>query len=205
MNLGEKISSLRKQKNMTQFDLADKLNVSNKMISKRETNRSLPDVETIKRIADEFEISINELFECIHDKDVEEKKYDFTIIYKFKKYCFISFGVLLFSLFCTILFVTRTSILLETTMLGEINAILKIFSFIGIFASLLVSVIMFITQVIYMKEVIKKNPLVSEYQVTYERYSLTYVIVLGIYILGLTIYFTLFIIDKNSPAINRGF
>ena len=116
---------------MTQFDLADKLNVSNKMISKRETNRSLPDVETIKRIADEFEISINELFECIHDKDVEEKKYDFTIIYKFKKYCFISFGVLLFSLFCTILFVTRTSILLETTMLGEINAILKIFSFIG--------------------------------------------------------------------------
>ena len=61
-------------------------------------------------------------------------------------------------------------------MVGEINAILKIFNFIGIFTSLLVSVIMFITQVIYMKEVIKKNPLVSEYQVTYIRDSLTNII-----------------------------
>ena len=51
MSLGEKIQVLRKQKGMTQDQLADVLNVSRQAISKWETNESQPDIERLVEIA----------------------------------------------------------------------------------------------------------------------------------------------------------
>ena len=49
---GEMISSLRKEKNMTQNDLAEKMNVTDKAVSKWERNLSCPDVNSIPKLAE---------------------------------------------------------------------------------------------------------------------------------------------------------
>ena len=51
-SLGEMISSLRKEKNMTQNDLAEKMNVTDKAVSKWERNLSCPDVNSIPKLAE---------------------------------------------------------------------------------------------------------------------------------------------------------
>lgn len=58
---GEFISSLRKDKNLTQNQLADRLGVSNKAISRWETGRGYPDIESFEALSREFCVSINEL------------------------------------------------------------------------------------------------------------------------------------------------
>lgn len=63
MELGKKIAYYRKNKNITQDALAKQLGISNQAVSKWETEQSCPDVELLPRIADIFEISLDELFE----------------------------------------------------------------------------------------------------------------------------------------------
>lgn len=54
-----RITSLRKEKGMSQISLALKLNVSQKMISAYETGKSEPSISTLKNIADIFNASID--------------------------------------------------------------------------------------------------------------------------------------------------
>ena len=61
-SIGETIATLRKEKKMTQSDLAQKMNVTDKAVSKWERGISLPDVETISKLADVLEVSVEELF-----------------------------------------------------------------------------------------------------------------------------------------------
>ena len=58
---GEMISSLRKEKNMTQNDLAEKMNVTDKAVSKWERNLSCPDVNSIPKLAEILGVSVEEL------------------------------------------------------------------------------------------------------------------------------------------------
>ncbi len=55
------IAELRKQKNMTQKDLAKKLGVTDKAISRWETGRGYPDIEILPDLAKILSVSINEL------------------------------------------------------------------------------------------------------------------------------------------------
>ena len=61
MNLGEKIYELRTKKNLSQGDLADKLDVSRQSVSKWENNTAVPDLDKLIKICDIFEISLDEL------------------------------------------------------------------------------------------------------------------------------------------------
>ena len=61
--IAKNISGLRKQKGMTQAELADKLCYSNKSISKWERADSLPDAEMLYKIAIFFGVDVNYLFE----------------------------------------------------------------------------------------------------------------------------------------------
>lgn len=61
MNLGERIYELRNQKNLSQGDLADKLDVSRQSISKWENNMAVPDLDKLMKLCDVFEISLDEL------------------------------------------------------------------------------------------------------------------------------------------------
>lgn len=61
IQIGNNIAAFRKQCGMTQADLADKLNYSDKAVSKWERGESVPDVMTLAQIAELFGIGVNEL------------------------------------------------------------------------------------------------------------------------------------------------
>lgn len=69
MTLGEKIYELRTKTNLSQGDLANKLNVSRQSISKWENGNSTPDLEKIIKLAEIFNISLDEL---IKNEEKEE-------------------------------------------------------------------------------------------------------------------------------------
>ena len=60
--IGKFIANLRKEKNMTQQELAKKLGVTDRAISKWENGRGLPDYSLLQDLCDTLSISINELF-----------------------------------------------------------------------------------------------------------------------------------------------
>ncbi|MCM1052968.1 MAG: helix-turn-helix domain-containing protein [Ruminococcus sp.] len=59
--VGEFISRERKIRNMTQAELAKKLNVTSQAISKWENGRGLPDIELLKSLSEIFEVNIEDL------------------------------------------------------------------------------------------------------------------------------------------------
>ena len=62
MNLGKTIQTLRKLKNLTQNELAEKLFVSYQAVSQWENGNTNPDISILPNIADVFGITIDELF-----------------------------------------------------------------------------------------------------------------------------------------------
>lgn len=59
--LGTMITSLRKEHGMTQLELAEKMSVTDKAVSKWERDLSFPDVNSLPKLAEIFGISIDEL------------------------------------------------------------------------------------------------------------------------------------------------
>ena len=72
IRIGEKIRSLRKQKNVSQEVLAQYLGVSFQAVSKWENGSAMPDVAMIPAIASFFEVSTDELFDF--NRMEQEKK-----------------------------------------------------------------------------------------------------------------------------------
>ncbi|MBO5348791.1 MAG: helix-turn-helix transcriptional regulator [Clostridia bacterium] len=72
MNLAEKLFELRKAKNLTQDDVAEKLNVTRQTVSKWETGQSTPDFDKIVPLCELYEISPNELL--MGEKQEPEKE-----------------------------------------------------------------------------------------------------------------------------------
>ena len=62
-SLGDRIKSLRMENNLTQKQLAEALNVTDKAVSKWERGLSFPDVSMLEPISDLLDISILELLE----------------------------------------------------------------------------------------------------------------------------------------------
>lgn len=57
----DNLISLRKLNNMSQEELADRLDISRQTLSKYETGESLPDIEKCKAIANIFDVSLDDL------------------------------------------------------------------------------------------------------------------------------------------------
>ena len=68
MRLSEKIQILRKQKNISQEQLAEQLNVSRQAISKWETGESLPDIENILRLSSIFDVTTDYLLKTYNEE-----------------------------------------------------------------------------------------------------------------------------------------
>lgn len=62
--LGDIINKLRKEKGLTQKDLADELNISDKAVSRWETGNSFPDLDMIFRISKFFNVSFKDLLQA---------------------------------------------------------------------------------------------------------------------------------------------
>ena len=71
MNIGERIYNLRTEANMSQGDLAEKLNVSRQSVSKWENNNSTPDIEKLVLIASVFGITVDKLVKDDVTKNIE--------------------------------------------------------------------------------------------------------------------------------------
>ena len=66
------IASLRKEKGLTQLELAQMMNVTDKAVSKWERDLSCPDIASLPKLAEILGVSIDELMKC--RKATEEKK-----------------------------------------------------------------------------------------------------------------------------------
>lgn len=82
MTLGEKLKKLRLENSLTQEDLARKIFVTRNAISKWETNRGIPSIDSLKNLANEFKVSLDyllneeELFSIVaeHKQTIENTK-----------------------------------------------------------------------------------------------------------------------------------
>lgn len=66
--LGEKIKSYRESKNMTQNEIADILGVKSATVSKYESGTLEPNIESLKKLAKIFEVSVDELLNDEQDR-----------------------------------------------------------------------------------------------------------------------------------------
>ena len=74
IKIGKFIAECRKKNNLTQMQLAEKLNVTDRAISKWENGKSMPDSSIMLELCNELKISVNELLsgEMIEMKDYNQ-------------------------------------------------------------------------------------------------------------------------------------
>ena len=75
IDTGKFIASCRKDKNMTQVQLAEKLNISDRAVSKWETGKCMPDSSIMLELCNILDVTVNELLsgERIETKDYQKK------------------------------------------------------------------------------------------------------------------------------------
>lgn len=73
--IGKFIAKCRKDKHMTQQELAEKLGVSDRTVGNWENGRNMPDLSLFKPLCKEFNISLNDLMsgEIVEEKEYQEK------------------------------------------------------------------------------------------------------------------------------------
>ena len=72
VKIGKFIKAVRKEKNLTQREIAEKLNISEKTVSKWETGNGLPEVGLMLPLCELLQISVNEL---LSGERLDEKRY----------------------------------------------------------------------------------------------------------------------------------
>ena len=73
---GTMIAALRKEQGMTQLELAQKMGVTDKAVSKWERDLSFPDVNSIPKLAEIFNVTVDEMMHVKADtkENTEESK-----------------------------------------------------------------------------------------------------------------------------------
>lgn len=84
MQIGNRLSKLRKQYGYTQKQLADELNLSQQIISNIERNATAPDVEFLQGVADLYMISLDDLIgrKLLFPKDSSYEQQILSIVEK---------------------------------------------------------------------------------------------------------------------------
>ena len=62
-SFGAMIAAMRKEQGMTQLELAEKMGVTDKAVSKWERDLSFPDVNSIPRLAEIFDVTVDEIMQ----------------------------------------------------------------------------------------------------------------------------------------------
>lgn len=121
MNLGEKIFELRKELNITQEQLAEKMNVTRQTISKWELNETTPDIKQAKELSKIFKVSLDELTNnnvknILNEKVSNTEKLAWLILKILKFLGIIFIVILIIDVISLILFSTiKTTTLIEET------------------------------------------------------------------------------------------
>lgn len=83
--LGMMIASLRKEKGMTQMELAEKMGITDKAVSKWERDLSCPDVNSLPKLAEIFDVTVDELMQVkteAREEITKDKKVSVELICK---------------------------------------------------------------------------------------------------------------------------
>ena len=145
IKIGKFISECRKQKNLTQLELAEKLNVTDRAISKWECGRSMPDSSIMLELCKILGISVNELLtgERLDMKDYDKQAEENLLELKKQKeeadnrllrieIVMVSFGIAL----ACVLVMVASYVAMETWL----RIVLIVFAYIAIFAMAFVGV-----------------------------------------------------------------
>lgn len=132
MTFGKRLKSLRLEKNMSQQDLAEKLNVTPQAVSKWENDISEPEFQIIKEITQIYKVSFDRLFQ-----DDEKSIYKGLVLNVVKDsrmggvYSFFTF-------FCSFLFLSFIIITIYTYTLDELTIHFPLsFGSVGVFTGIL--------------------------------------------------------------------
>jgi transcriptional regulator with XRE-family HTH domain len=83
-NIGDRIAYLRKTKRISQTDLAKSIGASREAIGKYERNEAMPSVETAKKIADIFDVTLDYLVDetaaAAFDKQTVKRIQDIEVL-----------------------------------------------------------------------------------------------------------------------------
>lgn len=75
MTFGEKLKQLRIQRELSQEELAENLHVSRQAVTKWESNRGLPDLENLKAIAQQFDVTLDSLLDEAEEVETTEENF----------------------------------------------------------------------------------------------------------------------------------
>jgi len=142
MEFNKKIQELRKQKGLTQEDLAEKLYVSRTAISKWESGKGYPNIDSIKEIAKFFGITIDDLLSgdqllMVANADKQITK---------KHLCDLVFGLINLSvallLFLPFFAIKKDDIIQSVSLLNlySVQLYVKTAYFVVVFASILIGI-----------------------------------------------------------------
>lgn len=149
MNFSEKIKKLRKENNLTQEELADKLFISRTAISKWESGKGYPSIDLLKQISKEFNVSVDNLLsseQVLEIVEIDKKN-------KIKKISSILFAVLdlmiLFLIFLPLYGMEINNYVYSVSLLSNNNLIeyikiLYLVSYFVIFLLGIIEIIMFV-------------------------------------------------------------
>lgn len=90
MEFNEKLQELRKRKGLTQEELAEKLYVSRTAVSKWESGRGYPSIDSLKAIAKFFSVTVDELLSSNEMLTMVEENHKQTK----KQFCDLIFGLI---------------------------------------------------------------------------------------------------------------
>lgn len=101
--IGKFIASLRKEQNLTQQELADKLFVTDKAVSKWERGLSLPDITLLKKLADTLKVEVQDILDGQKntnrkiniEEEISKIKKELSLKHKSKIKQFIAFPIIL--------------------------------------------------------------------------------------------------------------
>ncbi len=158
------ISARRKELKLTQKDLAEKLNVSDKTISKYETGRSYPEITLLKTLAKVLEIDVTELLdvEDMKEKETdfgEEDSYDIDVINNFKSKILTTIGLI----------VTGTILFFLTSIIDDRN--IRILVLAAVFILGVFSLVFFISSNIRFRSFYMNKFYTKEYDDVFSKYT----------------------------------
>lgn len=105
MKLSDYLKQYRKDNNLTQQELAEKLYVSKQAVSKWETERGLPDIETYKELSIVLKVSVDELLGLDNNTKKEDTKKNKNVLV----IILITLSILLLFIFVTIIIAINTN------------------------------------------------------------------------------------------------
>lgn len=169
MSIGTKIQELRQKQKLTQKELGDLINVSDKTVSRWETDKCLPDVSMMSSIANALGVSIAELYDCV-DEETKKREKDFDCVWRYKKLTIIS---------CVLLFVAPLALLLSPEYIFdkyivELQWVLLAIAVAALITSLSIELIEFFSLFSYSRE--KANR--KDYDKTLLSFGIPYIVLL---------------------------